>query len=57
VFAIPSIRDEVFQCSEEKRAESTFRAICVRIPAILDQMGEKALRQILRILASVSLFA
>jgi len=53
VFAIPGIRDEMFECNEEKRAESPFVRISVRIPAILDQMGEKALRQILRILASV----
>jgi hypothetical protein len=53
VFAIPSIRDEMFQCSEEKRAESPFLGIGARIPVILDQMGEKSLRQILRILVSV----
>jgi hypothetical protein len=57
VFALSSIRDEMFQCNEEKRTESPFLWIGVRIPAILDQVGEKALRQILRILASISSFA
>jgi hypothetical protein len=47
----------MFQCAEEKRTEPPFLRIGVRISAILDQVGEKALRQILRILASVSLFA
>ena len=57
VFAIASIRDEMFQCSEEKRTEPPFLPIGMHIPAILDQVGEKALRQILRLLAGVSFFA
>jgi hypothetical protein len=47
----------MFQCDEEKRTESPFFRIGVRIPAILNQVGEEGLRQILPILASVSLFA
>jgi len=41
VLAIASIRDEIFQSSEEKSTESPFLAIGVRITAGLDQVSEK----------------
>ena len=57
VFAIASICDEMFQRSEQKSTELPFLWIGARITAFLDQVGEKALRQVLRILASVSFIA
>jgi hypothetical protein len=57
VFAIASIRDEIFQCSEQKSTKPPLLPIGVPITTGLDQVDEKALRQILRILASISFFA
>lgn len=54
---IARVSDEIFERAEEKRTEPPFLAIGVRITAVFDQVGKKALRQILRILASISLFA
>jgi hypothetical protein len=57
VFMIARVGDEIFERNKEKRTEPPLLAIGVRITAVFDQVGKKALRQILRILASISLFA
>jgi hypothetical protein len=54
---IASICDEMFQCGQEKSTEPPFLPIGVRMTPVLDQVGEKALRQILRILVSVTFLA
>ena len=55
--AIASVRDEMFQCAEQKRTEPPFLPIGVCICAALDQMSEKALGKVLRILRPISSLA
>jgi hypothetical protein len=51
------IGDEMFQCAEEKRTEPSLLAVGARVCASLDQVSEKALDQISRILCAASLSA
>src|SRR4026209_244451 len=54
---IAHVRDEMFQCAEEKGTKPSLLAIGVRIRASLDQVSEKALGQIPRALGAISLSA
>src|SRR5262245_34860501 len=47
----------MFQCSQEKRTKPTLLAVGTRVRASLDQISEKALDQIPRILGATSLSA
>jgi hypothetical protein len=48
---------EMFQCAEEKRTEPSLLAVGPRVRTRLDQISEKALDQIARILWATSLSA
>src|ERR1043166_5171740 len=52
---VTRVRQEMFQRAEKKRTKAPLLSIGARIGAGLDQMGEKPLSQILRILRSISL--
>ncbi len=54
---IVHIGGEMFQCAEEKRTEPSFLAVGARVCTSLDQVSEKALDQIPRILWATSLSA
>src|SRR6266481_8169207 len=54
---IVHIGGEMFQCAEEKRTEPSLLAIRAGVCASLDQVSEKALDQISRILWATSLAA
>jgi hypothetical protein len=51
------IGGEMFQCAEEKRTEPSLLAIGANVCASLDQVSEKALDQIARVLGATSLSA
>jgi len=51
------IGGEMFQCAEEKRPEPSFLAVGPRVRTRLDQVSEKALDQIARIVWATSLSA
>ena len=55
--AIASVRDEMFQPAEKKRAKPAFLAIGVRVGSALDEVREKSLGQVLRVLWSIPLLA
>jgi hypothetical protein len=55
--AIASVCDEMLQPTEKKRAKPAFLAISVDVGPGLDQVGEKALGEVLRILGPISLLA
>src|SRR5262245_2470370 len=52
---IAHVGDEVFQCAEEKRTKPSFLAVGPCVCTSLDQVSEKALDQIPRILCATSL--
>ena len=52
--AVGSVRKEIFHGSEQKRTEPAFLPIDASVDFVLDQVGEKALREILRIVHGVS---
>jgi hypothetical protein len=54
---IVHIGDEMFQCAEEKRTEPSLFAVGARVRTSLDQISEKALDQIPRILGVTFLSA
>jgi hypothetical protein len=54
---IVHIGGEMFQCAEEKRTEPSLLAISAGVCTSLDQVSEKALDQISRILWATSLAA
>jgi hypothetical protein len=54
---IAHISDVVFQCTEEKRTEPSLLTVGPRVCTRLDQVSEKALDQIARILWAASLSA
>src|SRR5207249_8852629 len=54
---IVHIGDEMFQCAEQKRTEPSLLAVGARVCTRLDQVSEKALDQIARILWAASLSA
>src|SRR5262249_23382061 len=54
---IVHIGDKVFQCAEKKRTEPSLFPVDVRIRTSLDQISEKPLDQIPRILCAASLSA
>ena len=54
---IVHIGGEMFQCAEEKRTEPSFLAVGARVRTSLDEVSEKALDQIPRILWATSLSA
>ena len=54
---IVHIGGEMFQCAEEKRTEPSLLTVGPHVSTRLDQVGEKALDQIARILRATSLSA
>src|SRR5205823_11127117 len=54
---IVHVGGEMFQCAEEKRTEPSLLAVGARVRTRLDQISEKALDQIARILWATSLSA
>jgi hypothetical protein len=54
---IVHIGDEMFQCAEEKRTEPSLLTVGPRVCTRLDQVSEKTLDQIARILWATSLSA
>jgi hypothetical protein len=54
---IVRIGREMFQCAEEKRTEPSLLAVGARVRTSLDEVSEKALDQISRILWATSLSA
>ena len=54
---IVHIGDEMFECAEEKRTEPSLLTVGARVCTRLDQVSEKALDQISRILWAASLSA
>src|SRR6266516_5338916 len=53
-FAVGSVRKEIFQGSKQKRTEPALLPIDASVYFVFDQVSEKALRQILRIMHGVS---
>ena len=54
---VTRVRQKVFQGAEEKRTEPSFLSIRARVGTGLDEVSEKALGQILRIVRPISLSA
>ena len=52
--AIRSVGEEIFQGREQKGTELTFLSIDARVDFALNQIGEKALRKILRVVHGVA---
>src|SRR5438552_15397554 len=50
MFAIASVRDEMFQPAEKKRAKPAFLAIGVRVGSGLDLVREQSWGEVLRVL-------
>jgi hypothetical protein len=53
-FAIGSIRQEISQRGQQKRTEPAFLPIDALVDFVFDQVGKKALREILRVVHGVS---
>jgi hypothetical protein len=52
-FVVGSVRKKIFQGGEQKRTEFTFLPVDAGVNFMFQQIGEKALREILRIVHSV----
>src|SRR5437773_11035220 len=53
-FTIRSVREKIFQGSEQKRTEPAFLPINAGVNFMFDEVSEKALREILRIVHAVA---
>ena len=53
-FAVGSVREKIFQGGKQKRTELALLSIDASVYLVFDQVREKALRQILRIVHGVS---
>jgi len=53
-FAVGSVRKKIFQGSKQKRTEPALLPIDASVYLVFDQVREKALRQILRIMHGVT---
>ena len=53
-FAVGSVREEIFQRGEQKRTEPALLRINTGVDFMFDQISEKALREILRIMDGIT---
>jgi hypothetical protein len=53
-FAVGNVCQKIFQRGKKERTKPAFLSIDALVDFVFDQVGEKALRQILRIMHSVS---
>ena len=54
LLAVGKVREEIFQRGKKKRSKPAFLPIDTFVDFVFDQVGEKALREILRIVHAVS---